>query len=321
MEILRTPDERFDGLPEYPFEPHYTDVSDPDGGTLRMHYVDIGAREGPVILMFHGNPDWSFSFRHLITTFAGEGFRAIAPDMIGFGRSDKPTERREHSIERHIEWLREFVRNLDLQRITLVCQDWGGTMGPGVVTREESRFARVVISNGVMHTAEAKLAGRLPRNYSVHELNEDEVCVGKSMLAWVARSQRTGGISPGESARRLCSKPISDEVAAGYDAPFPDERYQIAHRQFAMLIPLQPEDEGAILNRKTWSRLTSFQKPLLTVYGDADPCTGGWDAIFQERVPGARGQAHVTLEDSGHFLGEDRPIELAGHILGFIRST
>ncbi|MBJ18070.1 MAG: hypothetical protein CL933_01480 [Deltaproteobacteria bacterium] len=194
MEILRTDDARFEGLYEYPFEPHYVEVSDPDGGSVRMHYVDEGPRDGPPILMLHGSPDWSYSFRRLVTRFAGEGFRALAPDMIGFGRSDKPRDRRDHSIERHIGWLREFVRIRDLKDVTLVCQDWGGTMGPGVVVEEEERFAR-----------------------------------------------------------------------------------------------------------STKAR--------------------GWDSVFQQRVPGAIGQAHVTLEGAGHFLGEDRPTEFADLTLAFIRRT
>ena len=321
MNVLRTPDDRFEGLIGYPFEPHYTEVSDPDGGTLRMHYVDEGPRNGPPILMFHGNPDWSYSFRELISRFAREGFRAVAPDMIGFGRSDKPTERREHSIERHIGWLRELVQSLDLHDITLVCQDWGGTMGPGVVALEEDRFARVLVSNGIMHTAESELAGRLPRGYSVHALNDEEVCIGVDMLNWLARSQRRKGLRASQSPRGLCVEPVSKEVEVGYDAPFPDENHMVAMRQFAMLIPLRPTDEGAVRNAETWKALSSFHKPFLTVYGDSDPCTGGWDAIYQERIPGAKGQRHVRLEGAGHFLGEDRPKEFAERALAFIREN
>ncbi len=321
MDVLRTPDDRFEALHEYPFEPHYAEVSDPDGGALRMHYVDEGPRDAPPVLMFHGNPEWSYGFRRLISRLAAEGFRAIAPDMIGFGRSDKPVERREHSIARHVGWLRELVQRLDLREITLICQDWGGTMGPGVVALEEQRFARILISNGIMHTAEAELAGRLPRGYSVHTLNEHEMCIGTDMLAWLARSQRMEGLTASQAAHGLCTEPVSEDVAAGYDAPFPDERHMVALRQFAMLIPLRLEDEGAVHNRETWKRLSSFRKPVLTVYGDADPTTGGWDAIYQERIPGARGQPHVVLEGAGHFLAEDRPEELAERALGFIRQS
>ncbi len=203
MEILRTDDARFEGLYEYPFEPHYVEVSDPDGGSVRMHYVDEGPRDGPPILMLHGSPDWSYSFRRLVTRFAGEGFRALAPDMIGFGRSDKPRDRRDHSIERHIGWLREFVRIRDLKDVTLVCQDWGGTMGPGVVVEEEERFARVLVANGIMHTAEAELAGRLPPGYSVHAINESEGLGQRLSTARAGRDRpspchaRRGGTLPG----------------------------------------------------------------------------------------------------------------------------
>ena len=321
MKVLRTPDDRFEGLVGYPFEPRYAEVSDPDGGTLRMHYVDEGPRDGRPILMFHGNPDWSYSFRELISRFAAKGFRSVAPDMIGFGRSDKPVERREHSIERHIGWLRELVQILDLQDITLVCQDWGGTMGPGVVALEEARFARVLVANGIMHTAEPELAGRFPRGYSVHALGDEEMCIGADMLAWLARSQRMNGLTASQSALGLCVEPVPDEVAVGYDAPFPDEDHMVALRQFAMLIPLRLADEGAVRNRETWKVLSSFDKPFLTVYGDSDPCTGGWDAIYQERIPGAQGQRHITLEGAGHFLGEDRPKQFAELALDFIRRS
>ena len=321
MRVLRTPDARFEDLIGYPFEPQYAEVSDPDGGTLRMHYVDEGPREGPLILMFHGNPDWSFAFREMITRFAAEGFRALAPDMIGFGRSDKPVEGREHSIERHIGWLREFVQVLDLREITLVCQDWGGTMGPGVVALEGDRFSRVMVANGVMHTAESELAGRMSRGYSVHALSDEEMCIGVDMLEWLATSQRVNGFKAGHSARELCVELLSDQVAAGYDAPFPDEDHMVAVRQFAMLIPLRPEDEGAVRNRQTWKALSSFRKPFVTVYGDSDPCTGGWDTIYQERIPGATGQRHATLEGAGHFLTEDRPKEFAELALDFVRHT
>ena len=291
------------------------------GGTLRMHYVDEGPREGRPILLCHGNPEWSYGFRALIERFAAEGYRTLAPDMIGFGRSDKPVERREHSIDRHIGWLREFVQIMDLEEISLVCQDWGGTMGLGVVALEADRFARVLVANGVMHTAEPELEGRMPRRYSVHALNDEEMCIGVDMLEWLATSQRVSGFRAGYSARELCVEPLSDAVAAGYDAPFPDEEHMVAVRQFAMLIPLRLEDEGAVRNRETWRALASFEKPFMTVYGDSDPCTGGWDKIYQERIPGAKGQRHVTLEGAGHFLGEDRPKEFAELTLDFIRQT
>ena len=321
MKVLRTPDSRFEGLQGYPFGSHYVELTDPDGGTIRMHFVDEGPRDGPTILMFHGNPDWSYSFRELIARFAAEGFRAIAPDMIGFGRSDKPVERRDHSIDRHIGWLYEFVQRLDLHDTTLVCQDWGGTMGPGVVALAPERFARVLVANGIMHTAETELAGRFPPGYSVHALNENEMCVGTDMLAWLARTQRMPGLKASQSLRGLCVQPASQEVEVGYDAPFPDEDHMVALRQFAMLIPLRLDDEGAIRNRQTWKALSTFEKPLLTIYGDSDPTTEGWGAIYQERVPGAKGQPHVRLEGAGHFLGEDRPKQFAELTLAFARDA
>jgi haloalkane dehalogenase len=317
VDVLRTPDERFAGLPDYRFQPHYAEVSDPDGGTLRMHYVDEGPRDAPPILMLHGNPDWSFSFRYLVAACSAAGHRVIAPDMLGFGRSDKPVDPRAHSIERHIDWLREFVVDLDLTGITLVCQDWGGTMGLGVVAAEPHRFARILAANTILHTAEPALAGRLPPGFSVHALDEHQVCIGQDMLTWLAQSQRAPGIQAGALVRGM-HPDMPAEIAAAYDAPFPDDDHLVAVRQFAMLIPLQPADEGAVRNRATWEALAKFQEPFLTVYGDSDPCTGGWDAIFQERVPGAKHQAHVTLAGASHFLGEDRPKEFAKAVLDFV---
>ena len=194
-------------------------------------------------------------------------------------------------------------------------------MGPGVVAEEQERFARVLVTNGIMHTAEPALAGRLPPGYSVHALNDEQVCVGVDMLDWLARSQRMNGLKASQAIGGLCVEPVPKEIAAGYDAPFPDEEHMVALRQFAMLIPLRPADEGAIRNRKTWKTLSSFHKPLLTIYGDSDPTTGGWDAIYQERIPGAKDQPHVTLENAGHFLTEDRPDEFANLILAFARGT
>jgi haloalkane dehalogenase len=208
----------------------------------------------------------------------------------------------------------------DLHDITLVGQDRGGEIGPGVVVAEPERFARVLISNGIMHTAEAERAGRLPPGYSVHAINDNEVCVGKDMLSWIARSQRMKGFKASQSLR-LCTERQPEQVKAGCNAPFPEEDHMVACRMFAMLIPLRPYDEAAILNRKTWRAVADFDKPWLTVFGNSDPCTGGWDQIYQERVPGARGQPHVTLERAGHFLDEDRPKEFAKITLDFIRSA
>lgn len=320
MNVLRTPDSCFAALSDYPFEPHYRDVSDPEGGSLRMHFVDEGPRDAPPVLMLHGNPEWSYSFRHLISAVSGTGYRAIAPDMLGFGRSDKPASRHVHSIGQHIEWLREFVVGLELEEITLVCQDWGGTMGLGVVAAEMDRFARVVATNTILHTAEASLAGRLPSEFAVYATSETEVSIGTGMLEWIAHSQRSADLKAGNAILGMHPN-ISPEVAAAYDAPFPDEDHLVAMRQFAMLVPLRPEDEGAIRNRATWQALAEFERPFVTLYGDADPCTGGWDAIFQERVPGAKGQPHTTLAGASHFLGEDRPKEFVEFVLRFMQSA
>jgi haloalkane dehalogenase len=320
MEVLRTPDSRFEALPDFSFAPNYLEVSDSEGGQLRMHFVDEGPRNAAPVLMLHGNPDWSYAFRSLISAVSEAGYRTIAPDMLGFGRSDKLVDRRAHSIDGHIEWLREFVAALDLHDITLVCQDWGGTIGLGVVAQEMDRFSRVIAANTILHTAEANLAGRLPSVFTVHATSETEVSIGTAMLDWIARSQRMPGLKASDSVLGMHAN-VAPDVAAAYDAPFPDESHLVAMRQFAMLIPLRPDDEGALRNRATWQALAGFEKPFVTLYGDSDPCTGGWDAIFQERVPGARGQPHTTLAGAGHFLAEDQPKEFAEFVLRFITET
>jgi haloalkane dehalogenase len=301
MQSLRTPDACFEKLPGFDFSPRYVEVARADGGPLRMHYVDEGARGGQPILMLHGEPSWSFLYRKMIPVFVQAGLRAIAPDLIGFGRSDKLAIREEYTYARHVSFVREFVEALDLHEITLVCQDWGGLIGLRLATELEPRFARIVAANTGLPTGEQR--------------------VSDAFKAWQKFSQETevfavGNIIAGGSATQL-----SPEVIAAYDAPFPDERYKAGARQFPLLVPTSPDDPAAPANRRAWEVLSQWQKPFLTAFSDSDPITRGGERRFQERVPGARGQPHVTIAGAGHFLQEDKGEELARVVVDFVTSA
>jgi haloalkane dehalogenase len=311
VEIARTPDERFAGLPDYPFEPRYADVGD----GLRMHYVDAGPPNAAPVLLLHGQPTWSFLYRHVIAALTSAGHRAVAPDLIGFGRSDKPVDRTAYSQVEHIGWLRALVVALDLRDVTLVCQDWGGPIGLGVLAREPDRFARVLATNTILHTADASLAGRT--DWALHGVEgESRVVIEETLLDYILMTQRYPLVA--SAILGATTQHLSDAELMAYDAPFPDETYMAGVRQMPLLIPLTRNDPGAATNRDTLQALQGWTKPFCTAYGDSDPATAGWDHVFQEAVPGARGQRNVTIAGAGHFIQEDKPRELAAVIDAFI---
>lgn len=297
MKILRTPEERFADLPGYPFEPNHIEI----GAGLRMHYVDEGPRDGDPVLMLHGEPSWSYLYRKMIPVVAGAGFRAIAPDLIGFGRSDKPTERSDYSYQSHMDWLHAFLEGLDLQRATLFGQDWGGLLGLRLVAEAPDRFDRVVASNTFLPTGDRDL--------------------GEAFHAWRKFSQESPKFPIGFIVKGGCASEVSQEVVDAYDAPFPDDTYKAGARQFPMLVPSSPDDPAAPANRKAWEVLQAWEKPFLTAFGDSDPITRGADRVLQELIPGAKGRPHVTIPDAGHFLQEDRGEELAEIVVAFVRAT
>ena len=301
MEFLRTPETRFDGLPGFDFAPCYVDVSDGEGGNLRMHYVDEGPREGQPILMLHGEPSWSFLYRKLIPILTSAGLRAIAPDLIGFGRSDKLVRREDYTYARHVRFVKEFVEAVDLSSITLVCQDWGGLIGLRLATEIEPRFARIVAANTGLPTGEQR--------------------VPDAFKAWQKFSQETEVFAVGGIVSGGCATTLSPEVIAAYDAPFPDERYKAGARQFPLLVPTSPDDPAGPANRRAWEVLSRWQKPFLTAFSDQDPITRGGHRKFQEQVPGARDQPHVTIAGAGHFLQEDKGEELARVVADFVART
>lgn len=297
MQILRTPDERFANLPGYPFEPNYIDI----GSGLRMHYVDEGPRDADPVLLLHGEPSWSYLYRKMIPVIAGAGFRAIAPDLIGFGRSDKPTERSDYSYQSHMDWLHAFLDGLDLRRATLFGQDWGGLLGLRLVAEDPDRFDRVVASNTFLPTGDRDL--------------------GEAFHAWRKFSQEAPRFPIGSIVKGGCATDAPQEIVDAYDAPFPDDTYKAGARQFPMLVPSSPEDPAAPANRKAWEVLQTWEKPFLTAFGDSDPITRGADRVLQALIPGAKGRPHTTISNAGHFLQEDKGEELAEIVVAFMRDT
>jgi len=292
MEFVRTPDERFANLPEFPYVPRYVDVPSGDGGpALRMAYVEAGPADGPIVLMLHGEPSWSFLYRKLIAPVAAAGLRAIAPDLIGFGRSDKPTRREDYSYQRHLDWVRAFCNVLELRNITLVCQDWGGLLGLRLVGEEPERFARVIAANTFLPTGDEQTP--------------------EAFFAWRQFSQNVPVFPTGRIIAGAVARGLAPEVIAAYDAPFPDETFKAGARAFPMLVPVSPDDPASEANRRAWRGLEKFDRPFVTAFGDSDPVTRGADAVLQARIAGARGQRHVTLERAAHFLQEDVGPELA----------
>lgn len=299
MEFLRTPDERFANLPDYPFAPHYVQVDDTEGGSLRMHYLDEGPADAPVVLMLHGEPSWSYLYRKMIPIVTAAGYRVIAPDLIGFGKSDKPTQRTDYTYQRHVDWVRSLLQQLDLKGMTLVCQDWGGLIGLRLVGEHPDLFARVVAANTMLPTGD-------------HH-------PGEAFLKWQAFSQKTPVFGTGFIVMGGCATPMAPEVIAAYDAPFPDESYKEGARQFPLLVPVTPEDPAAPANRAAWEVLMKFDKPFLCAFSDKDPITAKAAPVLQKLIPGCAGQPHTTIENGGHFLQEDQGEKLAQVVVDFLR--
>jgi haloalkane dehalogenase len=296
MDLLRTPDDRFAVLPDFAFTPRFVDVGGP-----RMAWVEAGPADGPVVLCLHGEPSWSFLYRKLLPLFANAGLRAVAPDLIGFGRSDKPTRREDYTYQAHLDWLRAFIESQRLTGMTLLCQDWGGLLGLRLASEMPDRFSRLVAANTFLPTGDQPMP--------------------KAFFRWREFSQTTPTFDVGSIVAKGCAKPMAPEVVAAYDAPFPDDSYKAGARQFPMLVPATPDDPQTILNRRAWEVLGAWKKPFLTAFSDQDPITRGGELIMQGIVPGAQGQPHVTLEGGGHFLQEDVGEALAKTVIDFIRAT
>lgn len=319
IEIARTPDEQFAALPGFPFEPHYLDVVADELAPLRMHYLDEGPADGPVVLLLHGQPTWSYLYRKVIPVLADAGLRAIAPDLIGFGRSDKPTDHTDYTLARHVGWLHSLVTGLDLNGITLVAQDWGGPIGLSVLAADPDRFARVIAANTILHTADPALADRL--TWAVHGTGESRVVLEEALVDYLLYTQRAPRLEPSLFIGAATTHPLEPDVLAAYDAPFPDPSLTPGLRQMTALLPLTRNDVGARLGRRTMRALEQFEKPFVTCYSDGDPATRGWETVFAERVPGARGMPHRTIAGAGHFLQEDAGEELGRAITEILAVT
>jgi haloalkane dehalogenase len=292
---LRTPDERFSGLLDYAFAPHYTNVGD----GLRLHHVDEGPADAEVVLMLHGEPSWSYLYRHMVPVFAGTGLRAVAPDLIGFGKSDKPTRIDDYSYQQHVDWLQEWIEALDLRRITLVCQDWGSLLGLRLAAEHDDRFDRIVVANGFLPTGD-----RDP---------------GPAFKVWRTFATRSPVLPIGRIVATGTKRRLSRAERAAYDAPYPSARYKAGARAFPRLVPTSPDDPAAPANRAAWERLGAWEKPFLTLFGKLDPILGRADAPLQEHVPGARDQPHARLVGS-HFVQEDVGVEIAERTVAWMRA-
>ena len=286
MRALRTPASRFEGLPDFDFPVGYADV-----GGLRMAYVEAGPPGGEPVLLLHGEPSWSFLYRKVLPVLAGAGLRAIAPDLIGFGRSDKPVGVAEHSYARHVEWVRALAfDHLDLRGVTVVGQDWGGLIGLRLVAEHPDRFARVVAANTGLPTGD----------FDMPE------------IWWQFRRavETAEVLDIGRLVSAGCVRGLTDADRAAYDAPFPDESFKAAPRAMPTLVPTRPDDPAAPANRAAWEVLARWDKPFLVAFSDGDPITGAMAPVLKKLVPGTRGLEHPVIEKAGHFLQEDAGTEL-----------
>jgi haloalkane dehalogenase len=296
MDYIRTPDGRFQNLPGFNFGPRYVQVDE-----MRMHYIDEGPRTAPPVLLLHGEPSWCYLYRKMVPVLSAAGHRVVAPDLIGFGRSDKPVQREDYTYQRHVDWMVTFVRALDLKNIALFGQDWGGLIGLRVLAADPQRFASVVVANTGLPTGD-----QAPSD---------------GFLRWREYSQSTPNFHAGGIVKGACGTDLPADVIAAYDAPFPDDRYKAGARQFPLLVPIRPDDPASDANRQAWKLLEQWKKPLLTAFSDGDPVTRGGEGPFQKLVPGAQGQPHVTIRGAGHFLQEDKGEELAEVLVKFVGAT
>jgi haloalkane dehalogenase len=295
-EVLRTPPSRFADLPDFPYAPHYVEV-----GGLRIAYVDEGPRDAPVVLLMHGEPTWSFLYRKMIPPLLQAGLRVIAPDLVGFGRSDKPARRQDHSYGNQVAWMGAWLQAVDLQQVTLFCQDWGSLIGLRMVVDAPQRFDRIVLGNGGLPTGTTAT----PRAFRI----------------WRAFARWSPWFPIGRIVAFGCAHPLQGREVAAYDAPFPTRRHRIAARLMPGFVPTTPGDPQSQNNLAAWDFFAHCEKPFLTLFSSRDPVTRGGHRVWQKRVPGAQGQPHTIIRGAGHFLQEDKGPELAHAIVAFIQAN
>ena len=313
--MVRTPEGRFTDLPGFPYAPRYATL--PDG--VRLHYVDEGPPGAETVLLVHGQPTWSYLYRTTIERLVAHGLRAVALDLVGFGRSDKPLARTEHTVPAHVGWMTQFADVTGLRGLTLVVQDWGGPIGLGLLPERPGLVRRIVAANTALHTADAALAGRLA--WPVHDSGNGTVTVAQTLLDYQRLTQELTPFQPSVFVQGATASDVPDAVLAAYDAPFPDEAFCAGPRQLPLLMGLTPTSACARVNRRTFEALAGFDGPFLTAYSDGDPGTGGWAEILQSSVRAGSGRDHVTITGAGHFLQEDKGAELADAVARFVGAT
>ncbi|MBY0441491.1 MAG: haloalkane dehalogenase [Mycobacteriaceae bacterium] len=296
MEVLTTPDARFKNLVGYPFAAHYVDVAASDTQPLRMHYLDEGPAGAAPIVLLHGEPTWSYLYRTMIPILVAGGNRVLAPDLIGFGRSDKPTQTTDYTYLRHVEWVTSWFDRLDLKNVTLFVQDWGSLIGLRIAAEQGNRIARLVVSNGYLPTAHHRVPG--------------------AFYAWRTFARHSPVLPAGRLVAAGTLRKVPAQVRAGYDAPFPDKTYQAGARVFPSLVPTTPNNPAIPANRAAWDVLGRWEKPFLALFGRYDPIVGRGDRPLIKHIPGSAGQPHARI-NAGHFIQEDSGPELAGRILAW----
>ncbi len=330
MDAVRTPEERFVNLPDYPFVPNYVEVDDGQGGLIRMHYLDEG--QGRILLCMHGQPSWSYLYRKMIPPLVAAGFRVIAPDLIGFGKSDKPVNRADYTYAGHVHWMKSFVETLDLKDLTLVCQDWGSLIGLRLVAENADRFSRVVLANGGLPDGQGIPEDMAPK---LHELLADTPALPieevfarfaapmddrPQFMYWVKHCDAAEDFHPA-NVMKTALKSCSEEEYRAWAAPFPSEEYIQGARQFPSLVPIIPDNPAIPANRQAWAFYQQWDKPFLTAFSDSDPVTRGGEQRFIDSVPGAGGQKHTIIKGGGHFLQDDTGEEFAALIIQFMQDN
>ena len=301
MEFLRTNDSCFENLPDYSFSANYLMVNDTEGGELRVHYLDEGPKDATPILLMHGEPSWSYLYRKMIPILTNAGYRVIAPDLIGFGRSDKPSKRSDYTYQRHVTWMSSLLLQLELKSTTLFCQDWGGLIGLRLAAEHSEIFSGIVAANTMLPTGD-------------HD-------PGEAFKNWQKFSQEVPEFNAGEIIKGGTTSELPQDVIAAYNAPYPDESYKEGARQFPLLVPITPDDPAAEKNRAAWKILMQWNKPFLTAFSDTDPITAGGDKLMHKLIPGTAGQQHTTIVNGGHFLQEDQGETLADVLIDFIETN
>ena len=327
MNILRTPDERFENIKDYPFSPNFVEIEHSDGTPLRFHYLDEGDPNGEIILCLHGQPSWSYLYRKMIPLLTVGGHRVIAPDMIGFGKSDKPTAREDYTYSNHTAWVKAFMEALDLQNVTLICQDWGAMIGMRMVGLYSEKFARVVSANGPLpnsHIFKPELVQMMGQMYETLPTPSKQDLIKAfsnyaptTFLTWIKYCYESPDFSP-RDVMEMIVRGLSEAELDAYMAPFPSEEYMVGGRMFPSLVPILPQSaEELAINDKAWEGLRKFEKPLITAYAKHDPVTAGGEIPLIKFVPGAKGQKHTKIK-GGHFIQDDNPEELSAIVLQFM---